>query len=258
MHQTIEKLYTLIQDLKTKQEFEKEINEHYQHYNHLFEKNIIATLIVDELGRNTQNITPIKDIQTNSEHTVIATITHISETKTFKRKNGTKGKIQKIQITDNTATCQLILWNDDINLLTTKNIQPGTTIKIINAYTKEGYNGKELHVGRWGTVEPTTPQNHQNQSNTTIVQQETIIEGKLITKEPTKAFFKDNGDFGFVTTITIQSKNTENKLTIWDTKVKEIQNLKIGDKIKITNIMTKHNNGTKELHVNGKSHIQKY
>ena len=38
------------------------------------------------------------------------------------------------------------------------------------------------------------------------------IIGKLIKIEPTKAFFKDNGEFGFVTNIDIKTDTIEKKI----------------------------------------------
>jgi len=79
----------------------------------------------------------------------------------------------------------------------------------------------------------------------------------LISMEATNAFFRDNGEFGFVTKIKIKEKDDVKQLTVWDEKVKEIQRFKQGDSIEITNVDKRQKNGNAELHVNGNSTIKK-
>ena len=84
-----------------------------------------------------------------------------------------------------------------------------------------------------------------------------IIKGEIIEIKPSRAFFKDDGDFGFVTNIKLQIKDDEKQITVWNKKVKEIQKLKRGDSIKIENIDIRQKNGKEELHVNNKGVIKK-
>ena len=89
------------------------------------------------------------------------------------------------------------------------------------------------------------------------MEDENIVRGKLIEIEPTHAFFKDNGEFGFVTKIKIMENTVVKKISVWDEKVKEIQKYRIGTQIEITNLDTREKNGKKELHLNGRSNIKK-
>jgi replication factor A1 len=255
MHKTKDELYELIKDLKTKEEFEKEIEKRVKDCDNLMDEDTIALFIVDELGRNKQVVSKIADLKPNLDYTVLGKITNIYDSKTFKRKNGKSGKVLNLDISDNTGTCRLVIWNKDVEEVKNKDIKIGTTVKIINGYTKDGYAGLEINLGRWGLLEVEP----DDVSPIVQLQSEDLneIKGTLIHKEPTKAFFKDNGDFGFVTTIKIKEKDEEKQLTLWDTKVKEIQKFKIGDQIVIKDVTTKQYNGKKELHVNGKSLIKR-
>jgi len=255
MHKTKDELYELIKDLKTKKEFEEEIKKRFQECEELFDEDTIALFIIDELGRNKQVIKKIADIQPDSDCTVVGKVTNIYESKNFKRKNGTTGKVINLDISDDTGTCRLVLWNKDVEQVKNKDIKKGTTVKIINGYTKNGYSGLEINLGRWGLLEiepEDTPSMKEVES-----ERPADIKGILTYKEPTRAFFRDNGEFGFVTTIKIKEKESEKQITIWDTKVKEIQKFKIGDQVQIKDITTKQNNGKTELHVNGNSTIKR-
>ena len=255
MQQSKDELYELIKDLKTKKEFGEEIQERFQKYEQLFDKDTIALFMVDELGKNKQVISKIADLKPDSDYAVVGKITNIYGEKTFKRKNGTSGKVINLDITDNTGTCRLVLWNKDVEQVKNKEIKIGAKVKIINGYTKNGYSGLEINLGRWGLLEiepEDTPSMKEVES-----ERPADIKGILTYKEPTRAFFRDNGEFGFVTTIKIKEKESEKQITIWDTKVKEIQKFKIGDQVQIKDITTKQNNGKTELHVNGNSTIKR-
>jgi replication factor A1 len=257
MHKTKTELIELIADLTTKKDFEKEIKKRYKNYDELIDQDTIALLIVDELGRNKQNITKIIDLVPDCDYTVVGKVQSISDSKTFKRKNGTPGKVINLEISDDSGVCRLVLWNGDIDHIKNKEIQLGTIVKIINGYTKLGYTGgMEINLGRWGLLEVAstdiTSQKEHPQFNTDK------ITGVLVQKESTKAFFKDDGEFGFVTTITIKDRDKKKVITLWDQCVKDIQAYKIGDTITLKNITTKCGNGKTELHLNGNSSIEKH
>ena len=257
MHKTKTELIELIADLTTKKDFEKEIKKRYKNYDELIDQDTIALLIVDELGRNKQSITKIIDLAPDGDYTVVGKVQSISDSKTFKRKNGTPGKVINLEISDDTGVCRLVLWNGDIDHIKNKEIQLGTIVKIINGYTKLGYTGGiEINLGRWGLleVEPTdiSSQIEQPKCNTDE------ITGVLVQKESTKAFFKDNGEFGFVTTITIREHDTKKEITLWGRCVKDIQAYKIGETITLKNVAKKYGNGKTEFHVNENSTIEKH
>jgi replication factor A1 len=252
MQQSKDQLYELIKDLKTKDEFEKEIKERYKKHNQLFDKDTVALFLIDELGKNNQVINKIADLKPDSNHTISGTVTNIYELRTFTRKNGSSGRVVKLDVNDNTGLCRLVLWDKDVEQVTNKKIKKGTKIKIINGYTKNGYSGLELHLGRWGLLE--------TESNDTLGIREIEldqIKGRLVDKESTRAFFKSTGEFGFVSKIKIKGDKKENIITFWDEKVKEIQKFKIGDILVIKDFTMKKNNGRTELHANGSCSIEK-
>jgi ssDNA-binding replication factor A large subunit len=256
MHKTKTELYDLIKDIRTKKDFEKELKTRYKNYDGLLDEATIALLMVDELGRNKQSIDKIAELEPEKEYTVVGTVRSLSDTRAFKRKNGTAGKVINLEISDDTGICRLVLWNEDIEHIKKKEIQPGTTVKIINGYTKQGFAGLEIHLGRWGLleVEPvdiSLPQEQQRHNGDEI-------NGILVSKEATRAFFKDDGEFGFVTAITLNDNGQEKRITLWDRSVKDIQQFKIGEKIILKNVTRKQSNGKAEFHVNGNSTIRKH
>jgi replication factor A1 len=257
MQRTKTELYPLISDLKTKKDFEKEIKTRYKQYGELVDQDTIALVLVDELGRNTQSITKIVDLLPDKEFTVIGKVRSIADSKTFKRKNGSPGKVLNLEIADDSGSCRLVLWNGDTDQVKNKEIHPGKNIKIINGYTKQGYTGgMEINLGRWGLLEVTTDDTPLLKDSHHDATEK--LTGVLIHKDASRAFFKDNGEFGFVTTITIQENKKETHITLWDRSVRDVQSCNIGDIVTLTQITTKNNNGKLEYHMNGESCIQKH
>lgn len=255
MHRTKDQLYEEVKDLKTKQEFEDEINKIREEYDDLLDEDTAALLIIDSLGRNKENICKIADIESGMECTVFGKIIDIDKSRNFNRPNGSRGRVINLELSDGTGTCGLALWDKDVELVEKCTIQKGTNVKIINGYVKDGFNGLEINVGRWGLIEinpeniPTLVDEHKPAPDE--------ITGKFIKKEPTKAFFKENGEFGFVTNVKIETKDGIKQITLWDKKVKEIQNFKQGELINVKNINIREKNGKKEIHANNKTTIKR-
>jgi len=255
MQNTKDSLYDQIKDLKTKEEFEEEIHKRYKEYDGLLNKDTIALLIIDELGRNIQNVCKIANLEPGTECTVFGKVTNIRESRSFTRKNGSSGRVINLELTDDTGTCGLVLWDKDVGLVHNDTIKKGTIIKVINSYIKEGFTGIEANIGRWSLlkIEPEDAPTFTNKLPTDI----TMIKGTLIEVEGTRAFFKDDGKFGFVTTIKIKDNEGIKHLTIWNEKVKEIQQFNVGDILEIRDIDMRQKDGTTEIHVNGRGTIKK-
>ena len=254
MQKTKMQLYELVKDLKTIDEFEHDVCIRSEEFGGLFDEDVVALLLVDKLGRNNQSLTNIADVKADLECTVVGTISMMYPEKTFKRKNGAAGKVMNFDLRDETGSCRLVVWNDDIEQA--KQLKQGTKVKIINGYTKQGFSGLEIHLGRWGLLE-IEPQDEIKTPIRTVSESSDRIIGVLLKKEPTRAFFRDNGEFGFVTTITIQEGTQEKKLTLWGQSVKEIQQFKINDTVDIVGVSSKQVNGKIEIHVNDNSIIKR-
>lgn len=252
MYKTKKDLYKFVRDLMTKQEFEDEIKRRSKEFNRLLDEDTIAFLIVDELGKNLEAINKIVDLKPDSEYTIFGTVINVYESRIFKRKNGRNGKVVNMDIQDDTGICRLVLWDKDVERVNNKEIIKGSKIKIINGYTKQGYSGLEINLGRWGLLDIIST----NQTDSTNLPFSNVIKGILVKKEPTRVFFKDNGDVGFVTNIKIKKDNEEKKIILWDTKVKEIQQYIIGDQLLLKDVTIRQNNGEEEIHANNNTIIK--
>jgi len=255
MDANIQKYYDSIKDLKTQNEFNEEIQQRKKQYDNLFTEEVIAYLIVDELERNKHCTTCVKDIHAGMESTINGGITEISDTKTFIRKNKSMGKLRKFILTDETGSIPVILWNEDTGLIQEEHMHNGSMITVINGYSKKGYNGIEINVGRWSKVnisESTEPKNKKDHPK-----EKQIIDGKIESIQPTNIFFKEDGTEGFIAKILLKINNKIQTIVCWNEQVKNIQQYKKGDQITIKNVSYRYSNGEQEIHVNGNAIISK-
>ncbi|MEM0493294.1 MAG: OB-fold nucleic acid binding domain-containing protein [Candidatus Thermoplasmatota archaeon] len=267
MHQTKDQLYDLISDIYSKSDFEKIIHERSRECNGLLDLDTLSLLLVDEHGRNKQCFTKISDLKPDTECTVIGLVSQIHKQRRYTKKNGDEGRVLRIDIKDDTGVCSVILWNDDIERIT--HLDNGVRIKVVNGYVKHGLTGGlEIHIGRWSLLE--IMDNTDNMKEKEIKDKSSKIErehrvlnemgkditGVLTSKKPTHVYFMDNGDFGFVTTVSVKTEKGEVKCTVWGEKVKEMQSFSIGDRIRIINPCIRVQNKGYEYHINGGSRIQ--
>ncbi|MEA2055706.1 MAG: hypothetical protein U9O49_02605 [Candidatus Thermoplasmatota archaeon] len=246
--------YEQVKDLLTKQEFEERIRQRVEEFGNLLDEEALSLLIVDECGRNNENVCEIARLQANSECSVYGKITNIFASRTFNRKNGSSGNVVNLQVTDDSGTCGLALWDKDVELVKNGKIKIGTNLKIVNGYIKDGFNGIEINVGRYGFIH-IDPENMPKITNKNNKMKG--MQGFLQEVEPTRAFFKDDGEFGFVTNIKIRDKTQIFALSLWGEKAKEIQGFKKDDLLQIEGIDIREKNGKKEFHANGKATIKK-
>ena len=250
MQKEITKLYQKVSDIQTKEEFQKNIDKIKKETDNLFDDETAALLILDEKDRNDENIFKIKQLEAGIECTITGQITNIGSQRDFNRKNGSVGRVVNLDITDETGTINLVLWNNDVEQVQNQQIRNGTHVKIINGYVKNGYNGVEINIGRYSLIKILKHDENKTKNETTI-------KGMLIDKTSTRSFFRDNGEFGFVSNMKIKTKDEIKEITIWDEKVKELQKFKTGDNIEISNFDTKQKNGKIEIHLNEKTKMKK-
>jgi replication factor A1 len=81
---------------------------------------------------------------------VAALATQVSEERGFVRRDGTEGKVRSLLLEDETGTVRLSLWDDDADRA--EEIEEGTMIVVENGYTRSGYGGIDLNVGRNGRI----------------------------------------------------------------------------------------------------------
>ena len=83
-----------------------------------------------------------------------ARIIQISETREFDRKDGKKGKVCNLILTDGTGEIRLPLWDKQVSMVEEGSIKSGDVVELKNVLSKDSlYGGVELGLPKYGRIE---------------------------------------------------------------------------------------------------------
>jgi replication factor A1 len=122
-------LYEKVKDIYSKEDFFVKVEKLRTEYDDLLDEDIAALFIVDEAGRNTENIYKIKDVEDRIDCSIFGKVTNIQKARTFSRKNGSSGRVVNLELSDETGSINLALWDKDVDLVKNKKIKVRTSIK---------------------------------------------------------------------------------------------------------------------------------
>lgn len=91
----------------------------------------------------TEEITPISDVKADTTVNVIARITRIPPVR-FYNKNGKEGQVGSLELQDASGTISYTLWNKNVDLIESLDLNDGDTVKILQAQVRERNDEKSL------------------------------------------------------------------------------------------------------------------
>ncbi|SES98263.1 replication factor A1 [Methanococcoides vulcani] len=93
-----------------------------------------------------ESFTPIADIIPGESYSIEGSVSGLGELREFDRDDGTTNMVSNIYVSDDTGRIRIALWGDHALLVDELDID--TPIKIIDAYSKSGFNDEiELSAG---------------------------------------------------------------------------------------------------------------
>lgn len=98
-----------------------------------------------------ENITKISDIQPETKVNIIARIVRIPTVRSYE-KNGKEGKVASLELMDDSGQISYTLWNKNVDLIDTLNLEDGDTVKILQAQARERINrdgDSEISLTHW-------------------------------------------------------------------------------------------------------------
>ena len=91
----------------------------------------------------TEEITPISDVKSDTTVNVIARIVRIPPVRSY-NKNGKEGKVASLELQDASGTISYTLWNNNVDLIESLDLNDGDTVKILQAQVRERNDEKSL------------------------------------------------------------------------------------------------------------------
>lgn len=255
MLKTKAQYYLLIQDLISKEDFEREIKKRFAEYGELMSEDAIAFMIVDELGRNKLELKKLKDLEEGKDFTGFVTVTHIYDYRKFTRKDGTQGRVVNLDVKDDTSIARVVLWDKDVDLVANNFITKNTNLKIVNGFVKKSKLGLEINIGRdsFLVIEPEdfpSPKVEFTKINNLRLNysKSVNIRGKVIEKMAAREFLRKDGSIGAIGEIKLEDETGKAKIIFWDERAKELERIKLGNQLEILDAYVKSRNGV-EIHI---------
>jgi len=139
--------------MEVDRELEEKIAELREEFGTLLNDDALRKLALEELGKLVLNRKQISDLRDREGASLEARVVKIYDTREFNRKDGTTGYLRKILIEDDSGSCQLTLWDDDIGLPENVGIDEGSRLALINCYVKISDFGVDVTKGKIGRIE---------------------------------------------------------------------------------------------------------
>ncbi|ELY56630.1 single-stranded DNA binding protein [Natronolimnohabitans innermongolicus] len=176
--------------------------------------------------------TEIGDVQAMDTHTVdalslglsnvnlVGLVLDTDSVRTFDRDDGSEGKVSNLVLGDSTGRVRVTLWDERADLAT--EIDPGTTVEVVDGYVKERDGTLELHVGNRGAVEEVDEDVEYVPESTPIedveIGQTVDLAGVVRSADPKRTFDRDDGSEGQVRNIRVQDATDDIRVALWGEK----------------------------------------
>ena len=202
-----------------------------------------------------ENIMKIGEIHEElRDISVAGRVKSIFDVREFEKIDGGTGKVGSIILADDTGETRVSFWNEKTDTL--NNIKKNDILLLENVYTKEGFNGHEVHVG-WQTSIQINPENidlpeiKEEFVKIAYVKEGTAnVQGTVKEVLGVKTFEKIDGGTGKVGSIILADDTGEIRTVVWNEKADVLENISSGILLKIGNARAKEGMEGLEIHVN--------
>lgn len=133
--------YALVDDLITKEEFERRVDEKIDECGDLVDEPTAAMLVVGELGREHVKIKGL--LAKSSLFSFFGKILDKTEPKEFDRADGEKGWVATLLLGDETGTTRVVLWDEKAGAVL--DVVPGDVLEVIGRHPA-GKGAKEIYA----------------------------------------------------------------------------------------------------------------
>jgi len=98
--------YQRVQDRMSREEFDAKVRERIREWGGLLDADAAALLVLESLGIDVAEWTPIVKIEENAEVSVRGEVVAITPTRTFARQDGSSGRVANVTLMDASGTCR--------------------------------------------------------------------------------------------------------------------------------------------------------
>lgn len=134
-------------------DLEERISELREEFGNLLDDQTLERIALDEMGKLERNKRSISELSDRKEATIDVEVAHIYDIKEFTKKDGSGGRVRNLLVEDDTDSCRLVLWDDEVEIPEKLELQPGDRLKLVNCYVKFTEYGIDVSKGKFGHIE---------------------------------------------------------------------------------------------------------
>ncbi len=202
-----------------------------------------------------------------SDVSVTGRVIHIYPSRSFRRSDGSEGKVLRILLGDSTGVVSTVFWDEQAEQLERSGVKPGKIIRVLHGYTRERFGEVELNVGKRGRVhlEPLDAVEGEYPPLERFFKQPgeikrvglTNLMGVIIDRTPPSVFIRNNGSEGKVARVTLAGGGGRITLVLWDDWVDRLSGIEEGTRIRVVRGRVRRRiDGSLEVHLGGDSDVQ--
>jgi len=182
------------------------------------------------------------------------------EPRSFNRKDGSQGAVQGLMLGDDMGKIRLTVWDNKLKDVEVFN--PGDTIEVLHAYTRESMGGVEIQVGSRGIIRKSDKKVEYEEPVTKIGDVEPDksynVKGIVTGIDGVREFTTRDGKLGRLYGIHLSDETDRIRVVFWGEHANFAEALSVGDKILVTDAQAKINFRQEiELSANWRSSVRK-
>ncbi len=156
--------------------------------------------------------------------------------RTFSRDDGSEGRVANLTLGDETGRVRVTLWDEKADRA--EEVQPGTSVEVVDGYVRERDGDLELHVGSRGAVEDLDEDIEYVPDTVDIESLElgarVDIAGGVIETDPKRTFDRDDGSTGQVRNVRVKDETGDIRVALWGEKADA--DVDLGDYVVLTDV----------------------
>ena len=156
--------------------------------------------------------------------------------RTFSRDDGSEGRVSNLTLGDETGRVRVTMWDERADRA--EELEPGTTVEVVDGYVREREGNLELHVGSRGAIEEideaVTFVPEATDIGTLEIGQTIDIAGVVRSADPKRTFDRDDGSEGQVRNIRVTDETGDIRVALWGEKAD--RDLDPGDEVFLADV----------------------
>jgi len=186
----------------------------------------------------TSFVKKIAEIRKKTRASVLGIVKQASPVSTFERSDGSRGKVMRLCLGDETGQITVVFWNEKIDEL--GDIKRGDSLQILNGRVREGLNGQlELHVEKSTRVETSRTAKNANVSDIKEEGGPITVEGVVVTTPKTTQITAAPNEKVTVTSFDLEDNTGKIRVSVWRKLTDVAKEIEVGTQIRINNAYVK-------------------